>query len=287
MIQRTGGCHAMDKLNTEAWIGREAMDRGCLTEGHAAQVSATLGEEVPLREGDPMPLLWHWCAFPTTAPNDQLGRDGHARGSSIQPPVYLPRRMWAGGSLCFHRPLRVGEPIERRSRIRSMVEKAGKTGPMVLLTLDHLIFGRDGLAVEERQDIVYLEIPETFVPPARQPLPAPTVDSIETPETLLFRYSALTFNAHRIHYDLPYTQQVEKYPALVVHGPLQAMLLMRTARRRRPGSLVFFDFRGVHPMFAGTPCDIALREDDEGMELWSGQDGHQCMQARAVWEATQ
>lgn len=277
----------MDKLNVGAWIGRETMVEGGVSELQAAQIHATLGEGELPQAGAPMPLLWHWCAFPTLASNDLLGSDGHARGSRLLPPVHLPRRMWAGGALRFHQHLRVGEVIERRSRVRQVTEKMAATGPMVLVTLDHELFGERGLAIEERQDIVYLEIPDTFTPPTKREIPAAPHESVETPETLLFRYSALTFNAHRIHYDLPYTQEVEKYPGLLVHGPLQATLLMRAAVRHRGRTPLFFDFRGVHPMFAGTDCDIAMQEDEDCLRLWTGQDGHQCMQASAVWEETQ
>lgn len=277
----------MDKLNFEAWVGREARDISSITEFHAQKVHATVGTGPAPRFADPLPPLWHWCAFTPTEPNDALGSDGHVRGAELLPPVHLPRRMWAGGSLTFHRPLHVGEPLERSTRIRSLVEKQGKTGPMVLLTLDHFIYGAEGLAIEERQDIVYLQIPKAYAPPQKKNLPAIPHESIETPETLLFRFSAVTFNAHRIHYDLNYAQKVENYPGLVVHGPLQATFLMRAAVRHKRRAPLYFDYRGVHPMFSGTACDIALHEDEEGLVLWTGQNGHQCMQARAVWEETQ
>lgn len=277
----------MDRLNVEAWVGREAREESSITDFQARRIHATVGEGDAPRAGDALPPLWHWCAFTPTEGNEALGPDGHVRGSELLPPVYLPRRMWAGGSLTFHRPIHVGEPLERSTRIRSLVEKQGKTGPMFLLTLDHLIYGAQGLAIEETQDIVYLEIPDRYTPPAARDIPALSQETVAMPETLLFRYSAITFNGHRIHYDLPYTQETEKYPALVVHGPLQATLLMRAATRQKGRTPLYFNFRGVHPMFAGTSCEIAMAEDDEGLALWTGQDGHQCMQARAVWEETQ
>ncbi|MBU2357705.1 MAG: MaoC family dehydratase N-terminal domain-containing protein [Alphaproteobacteria bacterium] len=277
----------MEKLNVEAWVGREGRDASSVTAFQAQKIHATVGKGVAPKSGDPLPSLWHWCAFTPTETLDALDIDGHVRGAALLPPVHLPRRMWAGGSLTFHRPLHVGEPLERSTRIRSLIEKQGKTGPMVLLTLDHVIHGTQGLAIEERQDIVYLQIPETFTPPPKKDLPAAPQEMIETPETLLFRYSAITFNAHRIHYDQSYAQTVEQYPGLVVHGPLQATFLMRAATRHKGRSPFFFEFRSVHPMFAGATCDIACQEDEEGLALWTGQNGHQCMQARAVWEETQ
>ena len=277
----------MDKLNVGAWVGRETLTFGCINAHQAALAHATMGEGNAPQDGDALPPLWHWCAFPTAVDNDDLGPDGHARRSNLLPPVLLPRRMWAGGSLTFHKPLLVGETIERRSKVRTVSEKTGKNGPMMLVTIDHEIYGQRGLAIQERQDIVYLEIPDTYAPPEKRAVPTPSVEEIETPETLLFRYSALTFNAHRIHYDLAYTKEVEKYPALVVHGPMQATFLMRAAIRKKKRTPLFFDFRGVHPMFAGQTCHIALDDGDEGMQLWTAQDGHQCMQASAVWEETQ
>lgn len=277
----------MDKLNLDAWSGRQTCTSGGVGAQLARQIHATVGDATCPRPGDALPPLWHWCAFAPTAPLDQLGRDGHIRGDALLPPVQLPRRMWAGGGLTFHRDVHVDEPLERLSRVRMVTEKEGKTGPMVLVTVDHEIHGAQGLAIEERHDIVYLQIPDRYAPPTPKPLPAPSVEEIETPETVLFRYSAVTFNTHRIHYDLNYVKEVEHYPGLVVHGPLQATWLMRAAVRHKGRMPLFFDYRGVHPMIAGAPCDIALREDDEGLALWTGQGGHQCMSARAVWEETQ
>jgi len=277
----------MDKLNLDAWAGREARVSGGVSTQLAAQINATVPDGPAPQEGDVLPPLWHWCAFAPTAPLGDLGPDGHIRGDALLPPVQLPRRMWAGGGLTLHRDVHVGEPLERRSRVRMVTEKMGKTGPMVLVAVDHQIFGARGLAVEERHDIVYLQIPDRYAPPEPRALPAPAVERIETPETLLFRYSAVTFNTHRIHYDLDYVRAVEHYPGLVVHGPLQATWLMRAAIRHKGRAPLYFDYRGVHPMIAGTPCDIAMREDEEGLALWTGQDGHQCMVARAVWEETQ
>lgn len=277
----------MDQINTGAWVGRETLTTGSITAHQAALIHATLGEGALPRMGDVLPNLWHWCAFPVTEPTAGLARDGHLKQSPLLPPSHLPRRMWAGGALSFHKPLHVGEALECRSRVRAVTDKMGAAGPMVFVTVDHHISGEDGLAIEERQDIVYLDIPETYTPPAKREMTGRRVENLEPSEALLFRYSAVTFNSHRIHYDLRYTQEVEKYPALLVHGPLQATLLMRAAVREKGRSPLFFDFRGVHPMFVGAPCEIALSETDEGMQLCTGQEGHQCMRASAQWEETQ
>ena len=281
----------MDGLNVKAWEGRTVQEHGSVDEAQAGRIHATLGNprQAAPRRGEALPALWHWCAFAPVAPMAELGRDGHPALGGFLPRLPLERRMWAGGSLHFYAPLRVGERLERRSRIRSVEAKEGKTGPMVLVSVDHEIHGERGLAIEERQDIVYLAIPDSYVPPRKMPVPAAPVvhNVVPMSETLLFRYSAVTFNAHRIHYDLAYAREVEHYPGLVVHGPLQATLLMQAAcdhRGRRP---VQFDFRGVHPMFAGEALDVMGVEDEDGaLVLCTGQNGHQGMQATAIWEGT-
>lgn len=285
----------MDQLNVKAWEGRTDHEEGCISERRAAEIHATLGAghgPAP-REGEEMGPLWHWCAFNPTVPLNELARDGHPALGDFLPPVRLERRMWASGRLTFGAPLRVGERLSRRSFIRSVAEKEGKTGPMVLVSVDHRIYGERGLAIEERQDIVYLDIPDRFRPPAERPLPRDPVLHTRQPisEALLFRYSALTFNAHRIHYDLPYAQEVEHYPGLVVHGPMQATWLIQAACRYKGRRPRHFDFRAVHPVFL-TPgdsreLDIMASEDETGaLLLCTGQGGHQGMQATAMWEET-
>lgn len=278
----------MDQINLTAWTGRMIEDEGQITAASARLIHATLGEtDRPApAAGDALPPLWHWCAFPPDAPMEALGADGHPRGSDLMPPMPLNRRMWAGGALQFHAPLRVGDRIRRRSSLRAITQKEGAAGPMVLATVDHVISGPNGPAIEERQDIVYLNIPDSYTPPRARPIRGRPVRQLELSETLLFRYSALTFNAHRIHYDLAYTREVEKYPDLVVHGPLQATLLMAEALRHRGRPPASFDFRGVHPMFAGAPGEITLEDEDGGLSLYTGQDGHQCMAATALWMDT-
>jgi 3-methylfumaryl-CoA hydratase len=286
----------MDQLNVVAWEGRTEAMAGCISEAQAAQIHATLGDAnaAAPRMGDPLPPLWHWCAFTPTVPMGELARDGHPVLGDFLPPVRLERRMWASGSLSFGAPLRVGEPFKRRSCVAKVTEKDGKTGPMVFVMVDHKLYSERGLAIEERQDIVYLDIPDSFRPPQKRPMPqTPAMHrTVQASEPLLFRYSAITFNAHRIHYDLPYAQQVEHYPGLVVHGPLQATWLIEAARAHKGRMPRHFDFRGVHPMLL-TPgespeIDIMALEDDCGaLSLFTGQAGHQCMQATAIWEETQ
>lgn len=281
----------MDQVNLTAWEGRTQTRTGAVSEQLAAQLHATLGNprDAAPRQGDLLPPLWHWSAFPPTAPMSELGTDGHPHMGGFLPPVRLDRRMWAGGALQFGAPLRVGERLEMRTNIRAVTEKHGGAGPMVFVTLDHAIYGETGLAISERQDIVYLAIPDAYAPPKKRAMPPRPVfhTTHETPETLLMRYSAVTFNAHRIHYDLPYAQDVEHYPGLVVHGPLQATLLMQAAVTHKGRVPQHFEFRGVHPMFAGDPMDImATEEDPQTLSLVTGTAAHQCMQATAIWEGT-
>ena len=282
----------MTTVDMAAWAGRTELREGCVWPQQAAQIHATLGDGAAPAPGmgADMPALWHWFAFNPTAPLARLARDGHPALGDFLPPVRLSRRMWASGNLRMHMPLRVSEALEQRSRLAKIEEKQGSAGPLVLVTVEHEIFGERGLAIEEVQNIVYLDIPDSFQPPAKRPmLDAPALTETRSlSEPLLFRYSALTFNAHRIHYDLPYAQEVEHYPGLVVHGPLQATWLIETAARARGRMPDAFEFRAVHPMLlTGTREAQIMAEEAEGgaLRLMTGQEGHQCMQATARWEA--
>ncbi|WP_132544621.1 FAS1-like dehydratase domain-containing protein [Rhodovulum euryhalinum] len=270
------------------WIGRTETRQGCLTVELAGMLSGALGHAAApapgLAPGAAMPPLWHWAAFPEFVPLSELGTDGHPRLGGFLPPLPYARRMWAGGRLGFEGQLRIGEALEKRSEILAVDEKQGATGPMVFVRVAHVTVGGAG-RVEEEQDIVYLDIPERFTPPKKLPLPeAPAFDErVPVNEARLFRYSAATYNAHRIHYDLPYAREVEKYPGLVVHGPMQATLLMEAGLRHAGGSAPrAFRFRGVHPMFADEDMRLIGKRDEDGaLELCTGTpSGHQCLQAR-------
>ena len=283
----------METVDTAAWAGRTEDREGRVTPEQAAQIHATLGDwQAPAPvAGEDMPALWHWFAFTPTAPLARLARDGHPVLGDFLPPVNLSRRMWASGSLRMHGPLRVGETLRQHSRLAKVEEKQGSAGPLVLVTVAHEVSGARGLAIEEVQNIVYLDIPDSFRPPAKRAMPeTPVLHETRTlSEPLLFRYSALTFNAHRIHYDLPYAQEVEHYPGLVVHGPLQATWLIETAVRARGQRPDAFEFRAVHPMLltGAREAQVVAEEDTDGaLRLMTGQEGHQCMQATARWEET-
>ena len=276
----------MDKVNLTAWAGREDVSAGRVDATMAAMLAATLEHASAPRDGDELPQLWHWCAILPTVSMDALATDGHPALGGFLPPVPLERRMWAGGSLEFLQPLHVGEDLSRQSRIASVVEKEGGTGSMVFVTVDHEIHGETGLAIRERQDIVYLAIPEKFTPPKARTLPEGTAITrqVTVNEALLFRYSACTFNAHRIHYDLPYAKEVEHYPGLVVHGPLQATRLIAAARAEVGRPPDAFEFRGVHPLFHTDGLHLRGAWEGETLKLWAGASaGHQTMQAEATW----
>ncbi|WP_368186770.1 MaoC family dehydratase N-terminal domain-containing protein [Aestuariibius sp. HNIBRBA575] len=276
----------MQNPDVSQWTGRCEKQRGVLDLSAAQKLAATLGDRAG-KIGDPMPFLAHWSAFVPQSLTSELSCDGHPKLGGFMPPVPLERRMWAAGALTFHSPLHIGSDITRQSTIRSVSQKEGAAGPMVFVTIAHEYFEDDTHAISEIQDIVYLNIPQQFSPPKPKPVPvdADITEAVPMSETLLFRYSAATFNAHRIHYDLPYAQEVEKYPGLVVHGPLQATLLMRAALRQGDRQPKKFSFRGIHPMFHFDDLHIFGHDTDNGMTLCTGiVGGHQGMQANIIWE---
>jgi len=282
----------MDQINFSAWEGRTEEHNGGLSCQLAEAARASFGQsQTRLKAGDPLPPLWHWFAFLPSTATQHLGQDGHPPLGDFLPPVGLERRMSAGGSLSFHAPLHIGEALHRTSKIRRVTEKSGAAGMMVFVTVDHEISGAAGVAIREQQDIVYLAIPDAYTPPRKLSAPAASdvCEQVDVSAPLLFRYSALTFNSHRIHYDLPYAQSVEHYPGLVMHGPLQATLLMGLATRHAGRAPDRFSFRGVHPVFAGDQVHICgVREEDQSVSLCttvaSTEGAYQGMQARAIWE---
>lgn len=278
----------------DAWVGRVEERDDCVSPHVAGMLSATLADAqtpaLTATDGAPLPPLWHWVAFTPSEPMDGLGTDGHPRLGGFLPPIDLGRRMWAGGRLRFHAGLRVGERLHRRSEILRISQKQGGTGRMVFVTVGHRLSGEGGLAIEEEQDIVYLPMPDSFRPPRPIPAPENAAFDVTLPidEARLFRYSAATFNAHRIHYDLPYATGVEKYPGLVVHGPMQATMLMGAAIRHRGAVPDRFTFRGVHPMFHTHALRLIGVEAGAAMDLCTAApDGHQGLQARAEWGAVE
>lgn len=280
-----------DAVDLSRWIGRSETQVGCVPPTVARTIHATLARpdlSCP-QEGAAMPALWHWYGFPPAVGMDALAADGHPALGGFLPPVPYERRMWAGGRLTFFDDLRVGEEIEKRSVITAVDEKTGSTGGMVFVVVEHSLHTARGIAIKETQSIVYLPIAPSFTPPPKVAGPTEGLAfGVAQPVStaLLFRYSAITFNAHRIHYDLPYAQMVEHYPGLVVHGPLQANLLMAEATAwngRRPDR---FSFRGVHPMFHDSDMHLrAVKTQAGGLEMCTvAADGHIGMKATAEWE---
>ncbi|MBR9837428.1 MAG: acyl dehydratase [Rhodobacteraceae bacterium] len=238
---------------------------------------AALGRPAGIETGDPLPPFFHQLHFWDAQPPAALGRDGHPRVGGLIPDLGLPRRMWAGGALDFPAPLCAGIPAEKRTSCEAVTRKTGRSGPLAFVTLRHHVMQEGVLCVDERQDVVYREDP---APGAPQPVPPVARDDedealpAEFDSTLLFRYSALTFNGHRIHYDADYCREVEGYAAPVVHGPLLAQLLMLMAEDRAP--LRRFAFRATAPVTLGETVTLCRK----GTDAWiRGADGRQCMSA--------
>ncbi|OYD60205.1 UNVERIFIED_ORG: 3-methylfumaryl-CoA hydratase [Burkholderia sp. CF145] len=258
-----------------------------------AAMSATLDYDASPLPGDALPLLWHWIFFRPTVAQAQIGEDGHPRKGGFLPDLGLPRRMWAGGRVRFLVPLTVGSAVTRETSILNVSEKQGRTGKLGFVTVNHRIYCDGTFAIDEEQDIVYRE-PAAPGAPAPAPTAAPGSSSgsaqwhrqIVPDEVLMFRYSALTFNGHRIHYDKPYATQVEGYPNLVVHGPLIATLLMDLLRRQRPDAKVLeFSYKAMRPSFMGNALHLCGQPSADGktVELWSkDHEGWLTMTARAT-----
>lgn len=279
----------IDEQHLKQWVGRQERQRDFLVSAPLNALAATLDrDDAPYVQGTTVPPLWHWLYFLPIARQSSVGIDGHPQRGGFLPPVSLPRRMWAGGRLSFHGPLPVGVEITRTSTILDIAHKSGRSGELVFVKLAHELAAGDGaLLLREEQDIVYRDPPKPGdAPPAPQAAPdgALWVREVVPDPVLLFRYSALTFNGHRIHYDRPYAMHEEGYPGLVVHGPLIATLLMNLLRDERPQAQIrAFSFRAVRPLFDLRPFRLCGRlESDGGVQLWAeDSDGFLCMDARA------
>jgi 3-methylfumaryl-CoA hydratase len=276
---------AVDIDHLRGWIGRERTMRDIVTPRLAASLAAVLDDAGDHAAGEKAPPGIHWCLCPDIVPTAGLGEDGHPLRGGFLPPVPLPRRMWAAGSLRFHAPLHVGDVVDRTSCIVDVALKQGRSGPLCFLMLSHRYAVGEVTVIEERQDIVYREAGAPAAAPPRRPAPAAPGTFLPTP-VLLQRYSALTFNAHRIHYDQDYCREVEGYADLVVHGPLQATLLLRLAIEAQPRhDLHAFSFRSLSPAFAGASLTLE-RSGSEPMTLRTiDADGRVAMEAIATWTA--
>ena len=247
-------------MNLQDWMGRTETVTDIATATPYAALAATLdwpATDSPQRPdtGTPLPYLWHWLYFLPIAPQSEIGEDGHPKRGGFLPPVPLPRRMWAGSDFTFHEPLLVGDTLARTSTIVDVKEKSGRTGSLIFVKVRHELRrnGAQAVALSEHHNIVYRAAasPDDVAPPP-QAAPAQWAweRKIVPDDVLLFRYSALTFNGHRIHYDRKYVTEVEGYPGLIVHGPLIATLLMDLLRRNQPDAKVTgFEFKAVRPTF--------------------------------------
>lgn len=269
------------------WIGRSETrhDRIGAERCVALQAALDSGDQ-PLCDGDALPPLWHWLYFWDIAPRSELGRDGHPALGGFLPPVGPARRMWAGSRVAFPGRLALGEPAQRVSTIASVAEKTGRSGRLVFVTVRHEISGADGLAVVDEHDIVYREDSGKGAagrPGEAAPDTAVWRQAVEPDPTLLFRYSALTFNGHRIHYDRNYARDVEGYAGLVVHGPLLATLMVGLAGGAMPHRRVSrFEFRGHRPVVDTESFSVCGRPDgDDAVSVWvANGDGMLAMQGR-------
>ena len=276
------------------WIGRTETRMDRVDPGMVTRWLATLDRAAPVDESVPQGL--HWCLCLPDAPTAALGPDGHPRRDdspdSFLPPVPLPRRMWASSKVEFHAPLRPDDSVTRTSRVASITDKQGGSGRLVFVEVEHDTLTASGLAVREVQSIVYRDAAAPGTPPAPPPLgegqfdPAPwdAHRALTPAEPLLLRFSALTFNSHRIHYDLPYATAEEGYRGLVVHGPLTATLLLDLAQRELgDNALKSFAFRGLSPAICGEMLHLVLRSKNGAAELGAfAADGRQVMSASAA-----
>jgi 3-methylfumaryl-CoA hydratase len=271
------------------WIGRTDTSDDTVTLTPARALAATLDRGMTFERGDALPPPWHWLYFLPISPLSEAGPDGHPKRGGFLPPVPLPRRMWAGSRMEFFRPLRVGESIRRVSRIADVSLKEGRTGSLVFVKVRHDITAASESLLTDEHDIVYRDLPredEAAPPPKDAPTDHAWQREIRPDPVLLFRFSALTFNSHRIHYDHPYVTQVEGYPGLIVHGPLLATLLLDLLLRERPRVTVMrFEFRAVKPVFDTTPFFVCGRpaQDGANVALWAKDaEGRLCMDASAT-----
>jgi len=279
------GRFSLELEELQRWIGRTQIAHDIVTPRLADELGATLDSGLVKSDpGSSAQLGMHWCLAPPAPAASALGNDGHPARGGFLPPVPLPRRMWVGGHLRLQDRLLVGDEVERSSRIVDVTIKQGQSGILCFVAVDHVITTERGPAILERQDVVYLGPPSADSPVA-------TPVSLSTPQwkkefkidtVMLFRYSALTFNSHRIHYDQRYVTEIERYPGLVCHAPLQATLLLNFAFTIKGRAPAFFKFRSLKPLFEGVPLNLCARESSGALQLWiQTADGIQTMDAEA------
>lgn len=273
------------------WIGRSETDEDVALRAPALRLAATLDRADLLarleRRDARLPPCWHWLYFLPRAPQSALGADGHPARGGFLPPSALPRRMWAGSRLEFHAPIAFGAVLARTGTIAKVENKSGRSGALTFVTVRHEIRADGRLALVDEHDIVYREAPKAGAVDAAPHEPTPRAAqfrrTVAPDPVLLFRYSALTFNGHRIHYDRAYATEVEGYPGLVVHGPLQATLLLDLLDRELPAARVArFAFRALAPLFDTAPFELCGRREGDRVRLWTqAPDGRIALAATA------
>ena len=277
----------IDVNDYEEWVGKTLESRDELSLSPLNRMAATL--ETQFREfslGDDIPPLWHWLYFLESTPKSMLAEDGHAKKGGFLPPITLPRRMWAGSRLIFKKNLKAGEKVSRISRIKDISVKQGKTGTLVFVKVSHEISANTSLALSEEHNIVFREKsnPTSVALATQKSTIKPDFSETFKPDPIiLFRYSALTFNGHRIHYDRDYVTNTEGYPGLLVHGPLLATLLIENFRKHHSNlKIINFEFKALHPVFDLNPFKICSTNpnNDNKASLWiEDHEGNLCMLA--------
>lgn len=283
---------SIDINHLKEWTGRRETVRDDIRLFPAQAMSAMLDNEELPQKGDVLPLFWEWLYFLPVPRASATGADGHPGKGGFLPPVPLPRRMWAAGESARFNPVVIGQAAERQSTIKSVDLKEGSTGTLVFVNVEHEIYQNGNLCIRQLQNIVYREQPEpgTPLPSPKSPPENPDWEQTVVPDpVMLFRYSALTYNGHRIHYDRTYATEEEFYPALVVHGPLLVTLLLELQRRQVPElSIRSFKFRAVRPTFDTHPLRLqgnlqAKQGETPRLQLWSvDQNNALCMKIDAV-----
>jgi 3-methylfumaryl-CoA hydratase len=254
----------------QQWIGKSSMSEAQLHAEQANHMAVTLDRDPSFRVGDALPPAWHWLYFHDIVKASDLGLDGHPKLGVVMPPVPLPRRMWAGGSFVFHAPLRLGDTVEKTSIIRSITAKEGRSGPLYFVSVEHTLRTQGAVNLVEEQTIVYRALtPDATTSPAQiAPIDADYAQHYTLDSTALFRYSALSFNGHRIHYDVDYCRAVEGYPNLVIHGPLIATLLLDLYIRHGP-PLKQFRYRAKSPLFLPHTFAVNGKTEGQSSRLWA------------------
>lgn len=275
----------LDIEHLRSWIGKTEQKSETVTAPLVDRFNATFDIAGEAEDGDVAPLLIHLCLAPPTAPTAGLGEDGHPARGGFLPPVPLPRRMWAAGGMEFHDDIRIGELVTRTSTIRDVVVKEGRSGVLCFVTVDHVITANGRKVITERQDIVYRDVDAPGGAPKKQADPAPQGENrvqVNPSAALLFRYSAITFNGHRIHYDNPYVRNEEGYPGLIVHGPMQATFLLHYAAKLRGQRPNTFEFRSLSPLFDDADFTLNANVEGDEIKLWTSYvSGPTAMQATA------